>query len=129
MNADRIAGLPMNETSAATIRGLLFAGFILAFGARFAVGSAMPARRGKHRRKRGSPRIRPQTARPDPVPVAGGATGLLESIPFLEAVPRRSRFGGTKRLAAAITLAASIIAVLLFALARAFAGWLETAKF
>lgn len=121
----------MGSLSTATVRGLLFAGLILAFGARYAVRSAMPpAPRGRHRLRRGSPRTPGRAGpRPDPVPVSGGATGLLESIPFLEPARRRSRLSGTARLLIAIAAAAWLIAAVLFVAGRGFAAWLESMNF
>lgn len=124
----------MDSMSTTTIRGLLFAGFVLALGARYAVRSAMPsAPRGRHRRRRGSPRLgrppRRTVSRPNPIPVSGGATGLLESIPFLEPVRRRSRFSGTTRLLMAIAAAAWLVAAVLFIAGRGFAAWLESMNF
>lgn len=119
----------MDSLTPATVRGLLFAGLILAAGARYAVRSAMPpAPRGRHRRKRGSPRPKP-ARRAEPIPLTGGAAGLLESIPFLEPVRRQRRFGGTARLLLAIAGAATAIAAILFALGRGFAAWLESMNF
>ncbi|HEX9695321.1 MAG TPA: hypothetical protein VGB64_03300 [Actinomycetota bacterium] len=117
-------------------RALLIAGAVLFLGARFAVRIAMPPSRGRHRRKPGSPRpprpARPArerrpAIRPDPVPVAGGATGLLESIPYLEPVRRHVRLRGAARLALGIAAAALLAAGLMFLLASRLPAWLDSA--
>lgn len=109
--------------STSMVRALLVTGVVLFFGARYAVRTAMPPRKGRHRRKPGSPKPAPQRT---PVPVAGGATGLLESIPFLEPAPQRTRSRGAVRLMIGIAATATVVALILFLFARQLTAWLDT---
>lgn len=113
----------MND-SASLGPALLIAGGILLLGARYTVRSAMPPRRGRHRRRPGSPKPRPQAV---PAPITGGATGLLESIPFLEPARPRRRMRGAGRLVLGIAGSAAVVAALLFLFARQLTAWLDGA--
>lgn len=100
---------------------------LLAVGAWSAVRTADERpRRGRHRATgRRAPVAQRKRPRPVvPVPVSGGAAGLLESIPRLEPV-RRRRLRGTARLGTALLISAALVASALFMLGRAFVNWLS----
>ncbi len=80
------------------------------------------------------PQRRPHAARPsharpprgqEPPPISGAASGLLESIPYLEAA-RTGRIRGTAKLVVTISVLAALFAAALFAFGRALATWISS---
>ncbi len=103
----------------------------LLMSARFVLHASMPPRRrkGAHRRKPGSPRIRASRGMPrglsEPAPIAGAAAGLLESIPFLEPA-HTGRLKGATRLVLTIAFVSALFAAALYFAGRAITLWAQS---
>ncbi|HVL89658.1 MAG TPA: hypothetical protein VM841_05420 [Actinomycetota bacterium] len=114
----------MTDSAGLTVT-LLITGAILAFGASYAVNAAMPPRLRRDRTAH-APKARPK---PEPAPLTGGATGLLESIPFLESAEKDKRLHGAGRLVVGIVAAAAVLALSLFLFASRLTAWLDAVGF